>query len=163
MARALLCLAATASAAFLGQRAPLPHRPRVLSPSLSALADAPTSDTLLGTVCAISDGLVAIMPTDRELAKVGVLLRFDSGSLGVIISERCGLYFAGTLEGSLPAKDEEVTLLPRNLTVAPWDGDPASWGGLHDYLGRRVGETAAALPTDGSDAAGCKGGRRLAD
>lgn len=142
----LIVVVATASATFLAQRAPLPHRARGVS--LSLLADAPNADALLGQVSSVTkDGLIAILPENRELAKVGVLLRFGGGSLGVIISERCGLYFAGTIEGTPPAKDESATLLPRNLTVAPWDGRPASWGGLHDFLGRRVGESAAPMPT----------------
>ena len=98
------------------------------------------------------DGLVSIKPERRELAKIGKMLRFGNGGTGVIVAERCGLYFAASLDGSTPAANEQVELLPRNLTVATWDGDDASWGGLHDFLGRPEGaDVASAASSDSVD------------
>ena len=139
----LSCVAAAASAALLRPSAPTP-RARC---ARAAVAD-PADTSLLGQVLAVSsDGLIAIQPEERELAKVGVMLRFGGGTTGVILAERCGLYFAGALDGAPPAADEPAVLLPHNLTVPRWDGDEASWGGVRDYLGRRAGEDAAAALT----------------
>ena len=135
------------------------HALPVISPARctrAVLADSAVDvdEALLGSVLSVSsDGLIAVKPEDRELAKVGTMLRFGGGGIGTIISERCGLYFASSLEGPTPAAEEPAVLLPRNLTVPAWDGDAASWGGLHDYLGRRVGGPAKSLaeePDEGS-------------
>merc|ERR1740129_1830558 len=108
-----------------------------------------TADTmLLGKVQAMPlDGMVAIRPEARELAKVGTMLQFRAGGTGVIVAERAGIYFAAALDGKLPKLSEEVVLLPRNLTVAAWDGDAMSWGGVHDYLGRPISEDGAPANT----------------
>ena len=104
---------------------------------------------LLGHVLSVShEGLVAIQPTERELARVGVMLRFSGDGLGVIVAERCGVYFAGSLEGPLPVAQEAAVLLARNLTVPAWGGDTASWGGVYDFLGRRVGAAAVSAVSD---------------
>lgn len=92
---------------------------------------------LLGKVRAVSlDGLVSILPEDRGSAQVGTMLKFGGGGTGVIIAERCGLYFAAALDGVAPTTDQEAVLLPQNLTVAGWNRDADAWGGPHDYLGR---------------------------
>lgn len=93
------------------------------------------------------DGMVAIRPEARELAQVGTMLQFRAGGTGVIVAERAGIYFAAALDGKLPKLSEEVVLLPRNLTVAAWDGDAMSWGGVHDYLGRPISEDGAPAST----------------
>ena len=106
--------------------------------TIAVLSEAATADSvLLGKVQATPlNGVVAIRPEARELARVGTMLKFGAGGTGVIVAERCGLYFAAALDGNVPKTSEEVSLLPRNLTVVGWDGDVASWGGVHDFLGR---------------------------
>ena len=129
--------------------------PTTRLPAVRAVAVAAVSseETLLGKVAVPAvDGLVSIKPERRELAKIGKMLRFGNGGTGVIVAERCGLYFAASLDGSTPAANEQVELLPRNLTVATWDGDDASWGGLHDFLGRPEGaDVASAASSDSVD------------
>lgn len=124
-------LAESESQAFEGRRA-------------AACKEEVNSD-VLGQVVSTGalEGLVVVKPESRELAKVGALLAFGGGATGVIVSERCGLYFAQALEGNVPAVDETATLLPRNLTVPAWDAAAgAAWGGVHDHLGVPLAEDA---------------------
>ena len=88
-----------------------------------AQPEAAAAGSLLGTVLSVlaDEGLVTIKPEARELAKVGTLLSFGGGATGVILSERCGLYFAATLDSAMPSVSQPAVLLPRNLTVAAWD------------------------------------------
>ena len=105
------------------------------------------SASLLGSVRSVTeDGLIAIQPEARELAKVGSMVRFDSGCTGVLIAERCGFYFAGAIDGAPPAEAEQAVLLPRNLTVSAWSGDDEEWGGVYDFLGRDTSSGAPTLP-----------------
>lgn len=131
-----------------------PLQELVRSPATCAMLtdspkEVPGAEALLGVVLSGCDGLITIKPERRELARVGTMLRFGGGGLGAIVAERCGLYFAASIEGEMPCSSEEVTLLPSNLTVPTWDGSAATWGGLHDFLGRPV--DAPALTTEPVD------------
>mgnify|MGYP000847412899 CR=1 FL=1 len=97
---------------------------------------------LLGRVVSTGslEGLVVVRPESRELARVGSLLSFGGGTTGVILAERCGLYFAKATDG-MPQVDEPATLLLRNLTVATHDADASvAWGGVYNYLGEPLRE-----------------------
>jgi F0F1-type ATP synthase alpha subunit len=119
----------------------LQHRAPAACAVLAKSPSEELTESLFGQVLSDTDGLITIQPEKRELARVGSMLRFPNG-LGTIISERCGLYFAACIDGEAPRASEEVMLMARNLTVPAWDGATASWGGLHDYLGRPLGAGA---------------------
>ena len=114
--------------------------------TLRCVAPVEAEDSLLGKVSASVDGLLSIRPERRELAQVGTMLGFSGGGSGVIIAERCGLYFAASLSGGSPEVSEAVTLLPANLTVAAWDGSDASWGGRGRGGGRVWGHLFVCAP-----------------
>ena len=104
-------LLATASAAFLGPHLPTqlscppPHTRARCTQAVLATPSISGDSALLGKVLSVTnDGLVSIQPEDRELAKVGVMLRYDNGGTGVILAERCGLYFAARPTRQSPRK-----------------------------------------------------------
>ena len=151
VAGALACLSTAAllasSVPHPGRSAPPLRRAAVAHALLAdpAAAISEGSSALLGEVLSIdAAGLITIKPQDRELARVGALLSFDGGGVGVIVSERCGLYFASTVEGAIPQASEPATLLPGNLTVAV--DDDAPWGGLHDHFGVAAAAASAVGP-----------------
>ena len=113
-----------------------------------------TDSTVLGEVASLgSDGLISIHPRDRELAKVGTMLDFGGFGTGVIISERCGMYFACSIGNTaLPQVNSKVMLLSQNLTVPidPEDSMLAAWGGIHDYMGVPM-EGGAVTPNERVD------------
>ena len=118
---------------------------------LSADPDAAAgSGNLLGEVLSsnVDNDLVVVRPEARELARVGTLLAFGGGGRGVVIAERCGLYFAKALDGALPQAADSVVLRPQNLTVSAWDEDSGAEAGSSSPrldLDRKT-ESAFALP-----------------
>jgi len=116
--------------------------PPMARAAVHAVMMEPEEDTIadscvLGQVVAAGaiQGLVVVRPEARELARVGTMLSFSGGGYGVIIAERCGLYFAKALN-DMPQCDERATLLPRDLTIPAWDTDaPTVWGGVYNHLG----------------------------
>ena len=152
----LLALLVRAVASHVLSRS-LPLRCAAPRASVAAVAADPVlpSASLLGRVQSVwaDNGLVAVKPEARGQARVGSLVRFSSGALGVLIAERCGMYFAASVEGGLPAEAETTELLDANLTVAAWDGKDATWGGAHDSLGRPLGASTAtgAAAADGAE------------
>ena len=157
MRRLLVPWLAVASASFLGV-GKFDARPASVRATRTAPRAVLAEETvlinrsaLLGQVVSVStDGLISIRPEARELAKVGETLQFDGGSVGVIVAERCGIYFAGSLQGGPPAESETAVLLQQNLTAAPWDGGAETWGVVCDFLGRptRVADAALVTATD---------------
>ena len=134
---------------------PTPHRASLRARPVYAVATAvPTtpasSDSplqTLGEIVSCEDDLVVIAPAARAEAPVGALLELGGdGAVGVIVMERCGLYFAARLQGAAPAADAPARLLATNLSVAvPADGE---WAGVRDYLARPLGGTSfAPLPS----------------
>ena len=95
-----------------------------------------------GKVVQLDDELIIIEPSYRGEVSAGALVSFASGGKGVVLFERCGLYFGTQLEGSPVSPSDSVKLLTgANLTI----DSPSEWSGAGDYLGR---------PLEGAEAAG---------
>ena len=121
------------------------HAVATAVPTTPASSDSPLQT--LGEIVSCEDDLVVIAPAARAEAPVGALLELGGdGAVGVIVMERCGLYFAARLQGAAPAADAPARLLATNLSVAvPADGE---WAGVRDYLARPLGGTSfAPLPS----------------
>ena len=104
----------------------------------------------LGHVLAspVGDELVVVDPLQRAQAKVGELVRIGGGGTGVLLMERCGLYFAARLDGEAGAAGsrERVDQMGEQLAVQRAAG--AAWGGGYDHLGRPM-DAAAGAPEPG--------------
>ena len=81
-----------------------------------------------------TDELVVVDPVPRAQAKMGELVRFEGGSTGVLVMERCGLYFAAMLDGDAANSRQRVDQLGEQLAVQR--AADAAWGGVYDHLGR---------------------------
>ena len=94
-----------------------------------------------GTVCSDSglapDELVCIQPRVMQgTAKLGELVSFEGGGKGVLIMERCGLYFAAPVEGDTTSGKQRVEHSGEQLAVQRTADQP--WGGIFDHLGRPI-------------------------
>ena len=132
---------------------------RVAAPP-QAVAAAPPGRESLGRVLRLGErelpqGLVVIEPAERAESSVGELVRFgEAGGTGVLLAERCGLYFAARLDDDEPpagSGSDGALLLGAQLELG-WTPDDG-WGGVRDHLGRRIegagdgaADVASSLP-----------------
>jgi len=113
------------------------------------LAPCKAAEKEFGTLASDSglapDELLCIQPRIMQgTAKLGELVSFEGGGTGVLIMERCGLYFAAPVEGeATTAGKQRVEQLGAQLAVQRTAEQP--WGGICDYLGRPI-EQAASSP-----------------
>ena len=130
----------------------LPRRDRTMQAVLASENEALAEGTsLLGKVVSVGslEGLVVVRPEARELIRIGALLSFGRGGTGVVLAERCGLYFAKAMGGTVPTVAESVSMINMNMTVHAWEPiDGNEWGGVVDYLGGGDTQVAqGATPT----------------
>jgi hypothetical protein len=101
-----------------------------------------------GTVCSDSglaaDELLCIKPRIMQgTADLGELVSFEGGGTGVLVMERCGLYFAAPVGGDITAAGKQrVEQLGEQLAVQRTADQP--WGGVCDYLGRPIEQSVSS-------------------